>query len=368
MWQVPIKIQYNNITIKQLSIVLDKKSTTINVPKNSEWIKVNTNETGFYRTDYSQDLMGKLTLAVQKLQPLDRLGIIRDAFALNFAGKYTISEVLKLLKNYKSETDYTVWVKVVSGLDDITQLVAEETFFPEFEKFNRILYSKILKNLGWHAKRKEAHTHTLLRSLMLRQLGSNGDKKTLIKAKELFKKHTAGKKKIHPDIRGAVYNIVAENGSAKEYKQLTKLFDKTEMQEEQKRIMSALTQFKQRQLIQKALKFALSKKVRPQDSPLMLSAIAANPYARSGAWKFLKANWKILKHRYAAGGHMLNRIIQPFWHFSSQSKAKEIKNFFKKNAVLGTGRTISQVLEKIEANRLWKKNNFKNFKNYIIKT
>ena len=307
LWQIPIDLTINGV--KSPKILLEKKYKVVDIKSNPKWIKANIGETGFYRTDYSPELLRQLSLKIHTLQPLDRMGVVRDAFALTFSGHNFATEALELAEKYKEEKDYTVWVKLISGLGEFGQLLSNEKIYFNYKRYCVSLLKSPHKLTGWLGKKNEPHTQNLLRSLILRQLGGFGDKAVIDHAKKLFYAHLKGKNRLSADLRGAVYGIVSENASEKEFNSLVKLYNKTDLQEEQRRIMGALAQFKQINLINKALKFAFSDKVRPQDSPLMLSTIAANPRARKQAWNFVKNNWTILKDRYAQGGHMLNRII-----------------------------------------------------------
>lgn len=60
------------------------------------WIKLNADQTGIYRVNYSPDLWSALANAISTSQianPTDRLGLIADAFALTKAGLMSIQQV-----------------------------------------------------------------------------------------------------------------------------------------------------------------------------------------------------------------------------------------------------------------------------------
>jgi len=74
------------------------------------WIKLNTNQTGFYRVNYDDELSAALQDAVQdkKLSLMDKIGIVEDSHALSMACKRTLTSLLYLLYAYREETDYSV--------------------------------------------------------------------------------------------------------------------------------------------------------------------------------------------------------------------------------------------------------------------
>jgi len=366
IWTIPLGIHTNIKTSKRLSLLLDKKRQVIELPKNLNWLKVNPKETGFYRVDYDILLLEKLLEPIKekKLEPIDRLGIIRDSFASSFSGEMPIIEVFRLCLFYRNEDNYTVWIKLISGLDELWQLIRAKDAEENLNRWSILLLTKVHGSLGWKKKKQERHTDTLLRSLIIRQLGNSGNREVIEKARKLFQNHLNGKK-INANIRGAVYGVVAAGGNLKDYNNFIELFKQTDLQEEQRRIMASLAQFKDVSLIKKSLAFSISKNVRAQDSPLMLASLAANPYARGISWQFVKKNWKLIKHRYAAGGHMINRIIQPYWNFSTKKDYNSIKSFFQRNKLLGIGRTVGQILEKIQSNIIWVSKNQNDMEKYL---
>ncbi len=87
LWKVPISIitksSFPNVF---KHILLEKRSDEIDlgVIEDSDWIKLNLNSVGFYRTNYSKTLLDKLVHLVKDktLHPTDRLGLQSDAFAM----------------------------------------------------------------------------------------------------------------------------------------------------------------------------------------------------------------------------------------------------------------------------------------------
>jgi puromycin-sensitive aminopeptidase len=185
-------------------------------------------------------------------------------------------------------------------------------------------------------------------------LGTNGDKETIIQAQKLFAQIVENNFKIDSDLRGIVYNLVAENGGEKEYLQFKKLYVETPFGEEKDRLIRALGAFKDKNLLIKTMDFAFSEDMRAQDLFKAIHFVWANPLGRDIAWDFVQKNWQEITRRFA-GGHLYSRFIQPAVYFVDDKKALEIEEFFKKNPSVGLERTIAQVTEQIRANDLWLK-------------
>lgn len=346
VWSVPIAITSSK---KIKPFLMSKKSVSVTDPKS--WIKVNPNETSFIRVNYSPELLKLLDkpLAEKKLGTEDRFGIIRDAFALARSGETLTSDSLKLALLYKDEGEYVIWAEIASSLGNINNLVFGQRFYESYRAYCRDIFSVIGEKVGWDKKAGESHSQTLLRPIVLFALGKYGDRKTITRAKSLFVKPL---NRLDPDLRGVIYNLIAENGGIREYARLRKMYKDTPMQEEKDRILRALCSFTDKKLLSKTLDFAFSEDVRVQDKFKAVSFVWANPYGRNLAWEFVKKHWEEIEKKFS-GGHLYSRFIQPSAFFVNEKDALDIEKFFKKNPHEGLDRTIAQVTEQIRTNSAW---------------
>lgn len=316
--------------------------------------KVNFGEAGFYRTAYSKELLEKLKIPVKKklLSPRDRLGIIRDLFALSEAGIVPTTDALEFLENYKNENNYTVWLELASGLGRLEQLLANTNAAKDLDALILKLFSPLVRSLGWKKKKHEAHTDALLRSLAISRAGRSGDKKIIEESRKQFRSSNQGQK-IHPDLRGAVYSIVAKWGGKKEYGVMIKKYKQETLHEEKNRIGGALGDFNNSKILKKVCEFSFSKDVRTQDVISMLSYIGMNPAGRDVWLHFIQKNWKTLVTRYGDGGHTLARLVKVIGGSSEKKHFQSFKKFFRAHEAPGAKRAVEQVLERMESNIAW---------------
>ena len=343
LWSIPLD-----------SFLFSKKALFI--PKHKGWVKFNRGETSFIRVAYPSSLLKLLEETIRKkvLPPEDRYGLIRDAFMLAQSGYSSTVDTLNLVRAYVNEDSYIVWVEIASDLKTLDNLIFGQPFYNSYKVFCREIFAPIAEKVGWNRKEGESHLQTLLRSIVLYGLGTNGDAGIIKKAKALFESLITGKSKLDSDLRGVVYNLVAENGGVREYEMLKNLYKETFFQEEKDRIFRALCSFRDKNLLEKSLKMAFSNQMRAQDRFRAISFIWANPAGQDLAWKYVQKNWESITKTFA-GGHLYTRFIQPAVHFVDSEKALEIEEFFKKNPSSGLERTIAQVTEQIRANSLWLK-------------
>jgi len=353
LWSIPIDIKTSK-NKKPVSYFFSKKSILVTKPKDGEWMKANFGETSFVRINYPPSYLKLLQEPIREkeLLPQDRFGILCDIFMLAQSGHRSTVDALKLTLAYKNEEEYIVWAEIASDLRTIDNLIAYETFYDSYKRFSRRVFGPIAAKVGWNKKQDESHTQTLLRSVAIYGLGTNGDEKTIQKAKDLFEVVLNEHSKLDSDLRGIVYNLVAENGERKEYLQFRNLYKKTSLHEEKDRILRALCAFKNKDLLKEVLQFAFSKDMRAQDQFKAINFVFANSFGREIAWDFVKIHWKSIVEQFG-GGHLFPRFIKPAVHFIDKAKAKEIEEFFKRNPSHGLERTVAQVVEQIYANSEW---------------
>ncbi len=390
VWSIPLSSLRGTSGASDVAILLmDKKS--ISIPNTGA--KLNIGETSLVRVDYPEEYLKGLEKNINQLSAPDRLGLIRDSFDLAQSGNSPTILALELARSYENEEDYTVWSTLTGHLNQLDSLLAYESFYDDYKNYNRYLYNRIAQKMGWEKKPGEKHTDSLLRSMVLYKLGSFGDEETIKKAQELFSLHTSSRgaklrgdldsnkdshgmyrsgaslgmtNLIDPDLRGVVYNLVAENGGQQEWNTLVKMYKAEDNQQEKDRLGRSLGLFKDKKLLQKALEFAISKDVRFQNSLGVIASVWHNPMGRYPAWEFVKLNWKMLKERYA-GGHYFTRVFGSAGEFTRNSDAKDIERFTKKNPIPEAQRTISQALEQIYSNVEWLKNDKQKIRIFLEK-
>jgi puromycin-sensitive aminopeptidase len=366
VWSIPLAVRTQQGK-QPMQLFMDKKALDIPKLENSQWVKLNTEETSFIRVDYPGTYLQRLAkpIAAKQLSAIDRFGIIRDAFDLSQTGYLPTKDALELVRHYEKEDNYIVWSEIASQMGTLKQLLSDKSYFSLFEKVGEQLFAPLAKRMGWDKKNGEPHTHILLRSLALFNAGIYGNKEVVTYAKNLFAKLQTEKVHVDADIRSVVYNLVAAHGGENEYTLFEKMYHNETMQEEKERISKAMCFFSEKKLLQKALIFSFSKHVRTQDAFIMVTYVWLNPKGRELAWNFVQKRWEEILQKYGAGGHLLPRFISPAKIFNTKEKAIEVQKFFKAHKAPGAERTITQVIEKIYANYEWQARDEKGIEQFL---
>jgi len=358
VWRVPLIASQGGQ--ESAVTIMEGRQVQIDVPGSGNgWIKLNPQQTGFYRVNYSADDWQRLVPAISSLElhATDRLGIQNDAYALSRAGLLPVTQFLSLAQAYQNETDASVWGDLASNLRDIDQLLANEPVHPAYQRFARGIFGPAAKRAGWEPKEGEGHLDALLRSTVLSQAGSYNDPDLTGQASERFQEYLRDRGSLLPDLRGVVFALAAQSGGKDIYEQIWNLEGETDLAEEKIRLLMALTRFQQPELLTAALEDSLSPKVRSQDSITLVTGVAANPKGRELAWEFVKSNWGEFDRRYGGGGFGLMRLVSICGNFNTQEKADEVDSFFAEHPAPAAERTIRQALERVSLNIKWLERN-----------
>lgn len=369
LWMIPISISTSKNPSKEVvSTVLKTQTAEVVVPdvKPSEWIKINPGTIGFYRTQYTPEMLEKFIPAIQNktLPPLDRLGLLDDLFAMVKAGHTSTVEVLKLLKAFEDETDYNVWSSIGNILGRVGQVLGNTECEKDYHKYQKQLLRKVYKRLGWNQKPDETHLDTLLRGLVLGRLAWLDDEDTIKEAKERFVTHVKSDQILPADLRSACYKTVLRAGGKEEYDTLLQLYRSTDLHEEKDRISRSLGAARDPELLKKVLDFAMSDEVRSQDTVFVIISVALTHVGRELAWQFFKDNWSKIVERFS--GYLLTRLVKYLTeNFASEKMSTEVETFFREHKSPGTERTVQQAVETIQLNTAWLKRDSAAIKKYL---
>ena len=105
-------------------------------------------------------------------------------------------------------------------------------------------------------------------------------------------------------------------------------------------------------------------KVRNQDTPFVVGAVADNRKGRDLAWEFYKNNFSMFWDRYKTGGLAARLVKFTSGSFSSEEKALEVEKFFKDNENPAE-RTVKQSIEAIRLNAAWRARDRENIAKFL---
>ena len=334
--------------------IIETPELTIKDLKLSKNFILNHNQTSFMRSVYDSEHLTGLSSAIKsgKLNELERLGLLSDAFEAAKAGYGSSVDVLKLLSAYVDEDSCVVWDVIAAGIGSI-RIVMDEEVRDLLKPFVRKLVSKQLARLGWEEKPSDSHFDLLLRPTIL-GLASFGEEPSVVKeAKRLFDAMTKPED-INPDLRGVVYGTISRIGSEADFNKLQVMHNTSSHSEERVTLSGALTGFKQPELIDRALRMIDSSDVRLQDAAYWVAYSFMNRHSRTKTWEWLTTHWQWLNDNLGTDLSFSRMPIYASRGFSDISFLPTFKEFFKARLSSSFERPFNQAVETIEWQAAWK--------------
>ncbi len=354
-WIIPLSVRTEGKTVSRLM----RGPVTIPI---KGWYKVNDGQKGFYRVKYDEESLETLAGMIEShiISNVDRWSIHHDIYALCISNQISLGKYLDFVRHYEDEEDYVVLSDIIGSLNFLYTLLSQEEIGYEIKQFNQDFFRKIFERLGWDAKSNEKPTTALLRSQVISSLGKLDDDEIIEESQKRFE--TLLKTgSLEPDLRNAVYSIVAWNGDSNTYKKMIEMYRRAPTQEEMVRLLSSLANFQDKTLLKRTLSFILSKEVRTQNLFQPIARLVTNPEGKELVWPWVKKNWRTVVSRFGVGNPLLNRIIGSVSVEADMKKEKEIRQFFVRHHVPGTEMKLAQTLEKIRIHAKFIQNTRKEF-------
>ncbi|GMH12385.1 hypothetical protein Nepgr_014226 [Nepenthes gracilis] len=356
-WVVPITLCFGSYDARQ-NLLLQTKSETRDM-KECAWIKLNVDQTGFYRVKYDENLAAKLRRAIESnmLFATDRFGVLDDSYALCMAAQQSTTSLLSLMGAFREEHEYTVLSNLINISYKVRRIVADAApeVIDNVNQFFISLFQYHAGKLGWEPKPGEGHLDAMLRGELLTALAGLGHESTLNEATKRFDAFLSDRNSplLPPDIRKASYVAVMQKVSKSNrsgYDALLRVYRETDLSQERTRILGSLASCPDPDIVLEVLNFLLSSEVRNQD---VIFGLAVSSEGRETAWNWLKDNWAHISKVWGSGNllpRFISAIVSPF---SSFEKAKEVEEFFVSRTKPSIVRTLKQSLERIHINARW---------------
>jgi len=325
-WPVPITLKING---KEQKLLMEKSEESIAVPDGVDSLKLNLEETGFYRV-YYEGLYDKVWRS--NMSPVDRYGVVSDAYAFAIQGKMDFSQYLALINRYMNEQEYLPAFEVsdqLSSLSTITRSVEETS-----RKFHRNQL-KILAN------RKDENSVALQ--------GSVASRLALLDmeyAKELSLRFN-DYETAEPDMKQAI--VVAHARASGDFESLFKNYKNRPSEEEKSRFLIGLTSFNQPSLNSRAMDLASSGEIKKQHVGTLLGSAARNPDARDGTWDWIAQKFEWLRGIYEGTG-VLSRYLTYVLPILGIDRTEEVTKFFAKHKAPEIIKGVEAGLEKLRIN------------------
>ncbi|XP_016649348.1 PREDICTED: aminopeptidase M1-like isoform X1 [Prunus mume] len=365
-WIVPINFSLGSYD-RHKSFLLETKSREVDISdlvdsfdNEQLWVKINIDQSGFYRVNYEDKLAARLRKAIEhnSLEATDKFGILDDAYALCEACEQSLSSLLSLMDVYRKEVDYIVLTNLIDVCYNVVKISSEA--IPDSANDLKQFFINLLlfpaEKLGWDSIPGEDHFSALLRAEILQALVIFGHDQTQKEALDRFQTllNDRNTPLLSADTKGAAYIAVMRNASIsnrKDFESLLNVYREANTVQEKERILRFLASSPDPDTVLEVLNFFLSDEVRDQDIIYGLFGISLE--CREIAWTWLKENWDLILSKYGAGlllTHFVRDIVTPL---CSNEKADEVEEFFASRVHPAISMTLKQSIAQVRIKARW---------------
>ncbi len=349
-WLIPINILLflKSGETTTISTLFKDKTMSIPIPETTIAFKINTEQMGFYRVKYEEEMLNELGRLVKdkKLSPMDSFGLENDFYALVRRGDYSLRDYLNFLEEYYGQEDRFL------PLVDISRNLMSAYLVVESQKerisgFGRKLFENFLEKIGFEPKDDDGLQVSSMRDILLWAAFSFGSQDAAQFGATKFQDLLDGKT-VHADILSSILKIGAvTNDQASDYF-MKKIMAEDTPEIEKLLILNALGCFRENQKILTALEFNLEQ-VPKKNRNQIINMVGQNPAAIDYMWQWFLDNLEKLEQLHSAH---FERVIISLIPVCGLGKETEVKKFFEEyvEKYESAKDTIKMALELMEVN------------------
>ena len=309
----------------------------------------NAGEKGYYRVAYSPAQARAITAAAEtSLSVPERLGFVGDRWALVQSGQVPVGEFLDLALALKQDPNPLVLGNVLGTIGHLRTRVADDA---DKTKLNALIlqqFGPVYAALGKDGTGLAGGTEDQQgeRAELFGALGQAEDPALLKHAREITENLFGGKPLTEPNIVDVSVELAAQNGDETLYDTIQTIAEKADDPSLQNAALQMLTRFREPVLIVKTLEFAVSGKVRNQDSWGVIAGELAQRSNSELAWAWTQKNWdRVSAQLTAASG---GNLISATGSFCSVKEHNSVADFFAAHKVEASERALAKALDEID--------------------
>ena len=355
LWNIPVLLRAKTAEgVTDTWVMLDTREKTVHLGEGLEYVIVNADGHGFYRSDYSEELLEKVTANLGSLNVIERYNLASDTWACIRAGLATTEEFLEMASLFKDERDPNVWGAILGPLAAVRSTLPAANR-PAFEAMVRDLVRPTFERLGWDNQDGESIQTRELRGDIIFALGNTGqDAAVIAEARKRFDAWKGDNSLISGDVLATVISLVARNGDEATYDDFLALMkEHANNPEVENHFKYGLAKFPSKALVERTLAMALNPKmIRTQDAPSMVAGMMGHDVEGENVWDFVRANWDKMAELYSDSG--LVRVATGVTALNTPELEAEVIEFFTGRTVKGGDKAIPQNLESLRVSVLFR--------------
>jgi puromycin-sensitive aminopeptidase len=351
-WAVPINLRASvGGVIQRQRLLVDGATASVSFDGPVDWLVVNDGAWGYYRVNYSPDLLGRLTApGLPALgNPLERMALVVDYWAHVVAGTTSLEEWVRVVAALGQEDDPDVWAAVSSAAGLLDLITTETGDGDGLRAFVRRVAGSSWARLGWESQPGESQRLGITRGRLVSLLGLSGeDGDVRREAAARFDRYLADGSALTADLLTPVAHVVAASGGERAWNLILERYRAGSTPQEKMRYLQALTSTSDAVLLARTLDMALSDEVRTQDAPFLVAGVMSNRAGGALAWEWVERHWDELRVRLPPG--LIARIFEGITALVDPTVTAAVHAFAASHDLPMAGPRLDQLLERMDIN------------------
>jgi puromycin-sensitive aminopeptidase len=316
------------------------------------FVYANADESGFFRPLHDAAELRAISENLPALTPVERMGLVNHQWALVRAGRAPIDTFLALASALGEEPDPEVLAALRPPLAfALEQLIPElgETVRERFRSWLVTCFGEAFVELGWDPAPGEDDDTKLRRAALVGLLGIVAEwEPVVLTASRRLGPYLDDRAALDANLAEAVVAIGARDGDAARFDALLEASRGAATPQEARRLLLALGEFREPELVQRALALSLTDAVPTQEVAFLLVRLLQNPGAHESAWQFVKRRWPRLRKRMPP--MLISRPVEALPALQTPAYRRDVASFFRANPVPAAARAVRQALERFDHN------------------
>jgi puromycin-sensitive aminopeptidase len=347
-WKVPVMYrqqpddgeQSNN----RKSILLEP-GEPLSLPLNSDGLFVaNADGASFVRVAYDPEHLDSLAGAGGALGAVERYALVDDAWAGVLAGTFTTPAFLNLLEAMASETDRSVWQRMISGFHSLDHLLSGDGQLALAE-ICRDVFSPALTKLGLSPDPEEDDRTKQLRGDLVTAMGKlANDLEVQSEAQRTVSVGRRNPELVDPALMAAAVSVTASIGDEADFDDFVKEWKTAATPQNEIRYLYALADFPDQDQASSLRQMVLDGEVRSQNAAFVLARLLSSRNNGRDTWQFVKDNWSYLNDFLASSS--IPRMVATVTSLDHPGDAEDATAFFADNPMPQAEQTLAQILER----------------------
>ena len=353
LWPVPLNSNWQGLPDTLTTERLEIPNYAALAAQNEGALRLNTENTAHYITDYQGELLDALLNNLSSLDNISKLQIVQERRLLAESGKISYADLLPVISKLANETSYMVVSAVSQVLEGLNRFVDEDSQTEEdYKALLKILSQSNFDRLGFEKQDGESDEDEMVRQLIVGNMIKADDETAKAQASQIFDNYRDNLEKLPAAIR---LQVLVNQIKHHESKELTKLYLDLYVASNdgsfKNALSTALSYTKNKETLDELLATWKDKfTVKPQDLSAWYARFLSRDFTQEAVWTWARENWDWIKA--ALGGDMSfdSFVISPAVVFKTEKRLAEYKSFFEPQLNdMAISRNISMGIKEIAA-------------------